>query len=330
MIFTRLDKQYFDLFGDLDPFSMLDNLSAKGRFAMGLWGKHEGYDYPVGLVICEETSDSLVINWMMVDSVVREQGFGSYMIAKLISLAKKYNKTKMQAVFPYSPAREILCRGEKIYFKQYGFTNESSLDGVTYLTLSSDYFDVNQNIGSRHRAGFLYELENMINDLDKLDEEIGTFDGAGYVSFTLKELADTKIMASIDDINTVEALSDLDIHDMVKIVDETMQSEWRGIVIVSQDDFNISEVDLDVSCVIKRNEKIEALLLISLSGDNSLVMRKFVVSNNLNRLSIAFLLKYSYKIMTQKYSDVCKIFIPKEGENTEILIKALQDTEMED
>ena len=107
MLFIKLKKQYFNLFSDLDPYSMLDNDLSNGRFVMGLWGKHEGYDYPVGLAICTETPDSLIINWMMVSNLFRAQGLGSYMLKKLIKLAKEFNKTKVQAAF-YRRRKESL------------------------------------------------------------------------------------------------------------------------------------------------------------------------------------------------------------------------------
>ena len=196
MIFIKLEKQYFNLFGDLDPYSMLDNDLSNGRFAMGLWGKHEGYDYPVGLAICTETSDSLIIDWMMVASVFREQGFGAYMLKKLIKLAQKFKKTKVMAAFPYSPSRDIICRGEKIFFKQFGFVNEDILDGISCLTLPGEYFDVNHRIGNKLRLNFVYGLENMINDFAKLDGD-ENFDEKAFESFSLGELKDTKIMVSI-------------------------------------------------------------------------------------------------------------------------------------
>lgn len=331
MLFIKLKKQYFNLFSDMDPYSMLDNDLSNGRFVMGLWGKHEGYDYPVGLAICTETPDSLIINWMMVSNLFRAQGLGSYMLKKLIKLAKEFNKTKVQAAFYHSPSRDIICRGEKIFFKQYGFVNEDILDRVFYLTLPEDYFDINHRIGNKLRLNFIYRLENMINDFAELDEN-ENFDEKGFEGFSLAELKDTKIMASIDanDIDFVETLSNLDIHETVKVVDESFNSKKSGIVIVNQDDFDISAVDLDVSCVIEKDDQTEALLLISLANDDSLVMRKFIVSDKLSRLSIAYMLKYSYSKMLEKYNDSCKIYIPRDGENSKELINALNKKVVED
>lgn len=330
MLFIKLEKQYFNLFGDLDPFSLLDDNSA-GRFAIGLWGKHEGYDYPVGLVICSETPDSLNIDWMMVASVFREQGFGAYMLKKLIKLAREFKKTKVMATFPYSPARDIICRGDKIFFKQFGFVNEDIFDGVSYLTLPEEHFEVDRKIGNKPRLNFLYKLENMINDFAELNEkEIESLDNKDYEQISLEELGKTKIMSVTDEKDSVDALADLEIREMVKIINESFDSKQDGIVILNQDEFDVSTVDLDVSCVIKKDGQTEGLLLISLAEDDSLVIRKFIVSDKLSRLSIAYMLKHSYSKMLEKYNDSCKICIRKDGENSQELINALNKKAVED
>lgn len=330
MKFFKIEKMNYPLFEEIDPFSILEEDFPEDTFAMGLFTRYQGYDYPVGLAICTETPDSLIIDWMMVASLARQRGMGSFMISELIKLATRFNKTKLQAVFPYSPVREILCQGEKIFFKQHGFLREDSFDGISCLTLTEEYFHFGEDDGSMNDFKSPYKLEDMIKDTSDLFEmEPESFDSLDYDCFTLKALGKSKLTLSIDEdqIRSVETLADLDIRELTDVLREAMTSRPKGIMIVDETDFDISRIDLDVSCVIRKNNKLEALIFVAYAGNDSLVIRKFAVSKNLNRVAIAYLLKCAYLKASEKFDGSCKLYVNKNSDNSRAFVEALHNRE---
>lgn len=330
MEFFKLEKINFPLFEEIDPFAMLKEDFPEERFAMGLFARYQGYDYPVGLAICTETPDSLIIEWMMVASLARERGMGSFMISKLIQLANQFNKPKLQAIFPYNPVREILCQGEKIFFKQHGFMSDGDLDGISCMTLSEEYFYFGEDDGSMNDFKSPYKLEDMIKDTSDLFEtEPESFDSLDYDCFTLEALGKSKLTLVIDEdqISSVETLADLDIQELTEVLSQAMTSRPKGIMIVDETDFDISKIDLDISCVIRKNDKLEALIFVAYAGDDTLVIRKFSVSKNLNRVTIAYLLKCAYLKASELFDGSCKLYINNNSENSRAFIDALHNRE---
>lgn len=75
-----IDKNTKDAFSHMDPFECMDRLSEPKSFALGVIFQYSDGDVPVGLMVCTEEDDRLVIQWLFVDSDYRENGIGSFLL----------------------------------------------------------------------------------------------------------------------------------------------------------------------------------------------------------------------------------------------------------
>ena len=83
-----IDQNMKEAFRYMDPFEYMDRLSEPKSFAIGVVFQYSDGDEPVGLLVCTEENDRLVIQWLFVDSDYRENGVGSYLLILAFEEAK--------------------------------------------------------------------------------------------------------------------------------------------------------------------------------------------------------------------------------------------------
>ena len=130
MKFIRLNKKNEIYFQEMDPFYMLAYAERMGNFAVGVTLTDErGYDVPAGLMIYTKREKHLVLLWLYVKAEYRMQHVAERMLYKAGQIALGLGLDILDAYFNNSPARELVCHGDDIYFREHGFNKLTPLYG---------------------------------------------------------------------------------------------------------------------------------------------------------------------------------------------------------
>lgn len=125
---NRNEQQYFL---EMDPLMLMERGNVGDSYVLGgvLEDESTGTDIPVGLAVCSETEDTLMIIWLSISSKYRRQGYASELMNEIILRAVEGKKKYIGAYFENSFLRKTLCLGEREFFQGRGFIRRQSLSG---------------------------------------------------------------------------------------------------------------------------------------------------------------------------------------------------------
>lgn len=131
MKILRLTRKDEALFWDMDPLCMLERLDFPGAFALAAVLEQEGTRgaIPAGLVICRDTGETIIVQWLCVSAKYRRQGIGEQLLAAVYDAAVQAGYTTVCAYLNQEYGRELLCAGEEIYLKDRLFAETRPLAG---------------------------------------------------------------------------------------------------------------------------------------------------------------------------------------------------------
>ncbi|MBO5552356.1 MAG: GNAT family N-acetyltransferase, partial [Lachnospiraceae bacterium] len=142
MKIMKLEREEEEYFGWLDPYGFLERLSLPDHFAFVSAEENGEADTPTGLVAAC-VRDSIIIEWLCVDTAHRGRGTGSALIGHLKELAEK-NGIGLSARLTYAPdMTETMDNGAE-FLMASGFvpTGDFCREWMTDLhtVFSMDYF----------------------------------------------------------------------------------------------------------------------------------------------------------------------------------------------
>lgn len=131
MKIVKLNSKQIEYFRKLDTVFMLGITTVAGGFALGgvIHDEDKNMDIPVGLMLCNQVGDTIIIEWLAIDEAYRCQGYGSEMLEKLIELADAGGIKRIEAYFRDSKQRKIICPKDGKYFRGHGFLEEVRFQG---------------------------------------------------------------------------------------------------------------------------------------------------------------------------------------------------------
>lgn len=131
MKILRLTKKDRELFLDMDPLLMMERLEFPGAFALAavMEQKETDEDIPAGLVICLDTGESIIVQWLCVAVKYRKQGVGEHLLAAVYNVAAQSGYTTVCAYINTQYGRELICTGEETYLRDRLFTETRTLAG---------------------------------------------------------------------------------------------------------------------------------------------------------------------------------------------------------
>lgn len=210
----RIDEEHRDIFEFIDPFGMMSREKIGNGYSYGAFiqSRKDGYDYPVGLVVCSETDDAVLIHWLCVAPQYRGKGHGEYLLRFVFEIAKNKGKKYVSAYFSEMVNRKYICFDDRHYFAEHGFEHETVLGSewifdIRTLKKSNEWKKLISEYGNKDAVKQPVSLSGLKeSEGKKLFEK--TFDASGSFSLFGTELIPEKIDLDISFVQYEEAFPD--------------------------------------------------------------------------------------------------------------------------
>jgi len=135
----KVNKKDLRKYTGTDTMMYLSRAKLGASYAAGVKKVDEstGEETPVGLAICSETNDSLIIQWMEIKGDYRYQGYGDKLLEEIVIYARECGKRKIKAYFEDSFIRKALISRDRNYFIDRGFVKEETLYGEWFADIKT-------------------------------------------------------------------------------------------------------------------------------------------------------------------------------------------------
>ncbi len=121
MKIISLKNKELDFFKGFDPFEILDREDIKPKIKLGAVFEGAGGDIPAGLMLAMPKESDLIILWLFVVGSFRRRGFAERLLSVAFRYAKETGLRQVTAVFPGEYGRDLVCRGDRVFFTDHGF-----------------------------------------------------------------------------------------------------------------------------------------------------------------------------------------------------------------